>query len=260
MKNPILILPLLALTLAPAHSALVAHYEFDGDFTDSEGNNNLTAIGDAVVTGAAAPFNGGTASLLLDGDGDRAQIADNAALSITGALSLAAWVRPDNFSNSAAGIISKYTNEGGDQRAYNLRLGGAGNSKVLFGLSPTGTFNSRIELLSSVSLVADMWNHIAVTFDPSNSMKIYINGVEDTSSAFISGSAAPAGIADTTAPLRIGLQFSPEPQSYFDGEIDDARIYSNTLSASAVADLVPEPSSALLGVLGLAGFLVRRRR
>ena len=42
--------------------------------------------------------------------------------------------------------------------------------------------------------------------------------------------------------------------------LDDIRIYDHALSASDVAALVPEPSVALLGSLGLIGGLMRRRR
>jgi len=48
---------------------------------------------------------------------------------------------------------------------------------------------------------------------------------------------------------------------FWNGSVDEVRIYDNELSATEVATLagVPEPSSALLGLASL-GLLLRRKR
>lgn len=56
-----------------------------------------------------------------------------------------------------------------------------------------------------------------------------------------------------------GAPGSGSVNEFFNGYIDDVRLFDNALSAQEVSGLVPEPSVALLGVCGLATMLVRRR-
>jgi hypothetical protein len=85
-------------------------------------------------------------------------------------------------------------------------------------------------------------------------LTFYIDGVEvgrtmnDTIGSF------------ETSPAFIGKEMKDELNwRFFNGAIDDLRIYDNALSAEEVAALVPEPTTiALLGIGGLG--LLRRRR
>ena len=47
---------------------------------------------------------------------------------------------------------------------------------------------------------------------------------------------------------------------FFNGSLDDLRIYDHALSQAEVRRLVPEPSASTLCLLALAGLLRRKRR
>lgn len=107
------------------------------------------------------------------------------------------------------------------------------------------------------------FHHYALTVSATNNDSwFYIDGVQVGSRGF--------AIATTTggSNTRFGDQFCCYGE-YFNGDLDDVRIYTNTLSSQQVAALAnpavnvtPEPASLALlgtGLLGMAG-VVRRRR
>ena len=71
------------------------------------------------------------------------------------------------------------------------------------------------------SLTANVWTHMAATYDGST-VRLFINGVQVASAAF-SGS-----ITSSTNPLRIGG--NSIWGEYFQGMIDEVRIYNRALS------------------------------
>ena len=74
------------------------------------------------------------------------------------------------------------------------------------------------------------WHHIVGTYDKT-AMKIYIDGtLEDTNTDF-SGNLP---IVDGN--LRIGADYQPIPDNFFNGLIDEARIYNRALSADEIAE------------------------
>lgn len=99
------------------------------------------------------------------------------------------------------------------------------------------------------SFVANTWTHL---------MLIRQNG---TATFYINGTAS--GTTGTTpAHGDIHLSVNPGAVRYFDGLMDEARIvtFAGTDSLTDIkASLVPEPSAALFGGLGML-FLLRRRR
>ncbi len=81
-------------------------------------------------------------------------------------------------------------------------------------------------------------------------IKLYVNGnlqgVTDYSGTYEYNSES----------LYIGHQ-QPGADRYYNGLLDDLRIYNNALSQSEISALVPEPATLLL--LGLGAALLRKR-
>jgi hypothetical protein len=74
------------------------------------------------------------------------------------------------------------------------------------------------------------WTHVASTYDGAT-LRIYVNGVLDHSLAVTGTTCANADA------LIIGAKVKPSAgisEAYFDGRIDDVRVYRRALSASEI--------------------------
>jgi hypothetical protein len=63
-------------------------------------------------------------------------------------------------------------------------------------------------------------------------MKLYLNGIEVASQTHPVG-----GAIDTNAAIPVALGANGPPEQFFDGVLDDMRVYDKALSASEIADL-----------------------
>lgn len=83
--------------------------------------------------------------------------------------------------------------------------------------------------VSSASFPTNSWRHVALTFnDSTNTMTLYINGVQVNQKTSVSGSY----ISET---LRIGAHYAGgNPVSFWNGRIAIVRIYSRALSGSEI--------------------------
>ncbi len=191
-------------------------------------------LGQASAQGPALPGFGATNHApVFDGTDNRSETADNATvgdvIDITGPLTLEAWVLHDSSTPTTnEGIAAKY--RGSDNsRAYNLYL----NPSLELGMviSPSGQFSDARVLESDTPLSADQWYHVAATFVPGHSMKLYVDGamVQETTTD------VPAAIHVNNAPLWIGAQFATGPGEHFAGRIDEVAVYDRALSAERIA-------------------------
>jgi hypothetical protein len=103
----------------------------------------------------------------------------------------------------------------------------------------------------------DTWHHIAATYDGSNKI-LYLNGSIDGTG---SGS-----LSTTSGNGEVGRQ-ADFNNNFFDGVVDDVRIYDSALSASEVSALAssssasePAETFAFLGLLTTAGLGFREWR
>lgn len=106
----------------------------------------------------------------------------------------------------------------------------------------------------SGSFTANTWVHLALV-RTSGVTAFYINGVQQ-------------GSTYTPAPVHgtIHMAVNPGGGSYFDGQIDEARVLTFNAADAGAGNVnvinaltVPEPSAALLGGLGMLSLLRRRR-
>ncbi|MBW2973644.1 VCBS repeat-containing protein [Candidatus Woesearchaeota archaeon] len=177
------------------------------------GTPNWTSSG---VSGGAYVFNG---------SGDYIRVLSDNTLNLSKDLSVEVWVKPRSY---AGPILVKGDGIG---PKYNYYLQALSNRKVRFWVYPPagiGTFT-----VTSVSnLTLNQWTHIAATYDNSTrNMSIYFNGTLDNSAI---RSAANPPTMNTN--LYIGR--TPDniigPHFYFNGTIDEVRIYNRTLSAQQI--------------------------
>jgi hypothetical protein len=215
---------------------LVSRWEFDeGDGTtayDSAGDNNGTLVGDPCwVSGKVGNY-----ALDFDGNGDYVQVPDDNSLTPSDALTISAWIYINEISwSDRTAIVCKYYSSGGSKdRAYIVELGKNGepdNSTVCISVSQTtNPFNGK-QTCGTTQLQAGQWYHIATTFEPDH-QEVYVDGIEETDDT---DTAIADFIANNDQPLYIG--FNKEENTYFDGTIDDVRIYNRALSAGDIWQL-----------------------
>jgi hypothetical protein len=189
-------------------SGLVAAYAFDeGTGTtvaDSSGNDNTGTLGTGVTWtvgrfGSALAFDGGA----------RVTINDSPSLHLTDALTLEAWVKPSAVTAAWRDVIYK----GND----NYYLEATSDSAGVPGAG--GTFGTTY---GTAPLPANEWTHLALTYDRVE-VRLYVNG------ALVSSVPRTTAIATSTNPLELGGDsiFG----QYFEGAIDEVRIYNRALSA-----------------------------
>jgi chitodextrinase len=200
---------------AAGPAGLVAAYGFDegsgSSVADASGNGNTGSISGATWTagkfGNALSFNGSTS---------RVTVADSASLHLSGAMTLEAWVKPNVTTNSWRDVIYK----GNDN--YYLMAATTSSSRPAGG----GTFGgANGNVFGAAALPVGSWAHIAVTYDGS-ALRFFLNGSQ-------AGSTVKTGaISSSTNPLSIGSDsiFG----QYFNGAIDEARVYSTALTAAQI--------------------------
>jgi len=221
-------------------SNLVSHWRFDegeGDTAyDSAGNNDGTIYGaqwvDGIIDGA------------LDFDGvDDYVDCGNTFASVTGSTTktITAWAKSDtaDYSGQADGngrIITLYR-ESGYSGFSMLAKGSLATWQGLY--ATAGNYYNYID--SGVAIVADTSTHIALVQDGAG-VYIYINGVLANSST---DAAAPTMRRLVNA--DIGSYWGGY-SSFFNGRIDDVRIYNRALSEEEIEQLYQDGLPDLVAI------------
>jgi len=142
--------------------------------------------------------------------------------------------------------ITSWVNWGGGSSWQRIWDFGTGTT-VNMSLTPNNSSNSRPRFAITTSgsggeeqttapsaLSTDVWHHIAVTIDADNhTHKMYIDGSYVAQNT--SGYLAPADLGETGLNYLAKSNYAADP--YFNGTIDDVRIYNRILSATEIAEL-----------------------
>lgn len=189
----------------------------------------FTAFGDAQLSTAQKQF--GTASLLLDGNGDYIQSTNNIDFSSQATnFTFECWLRP----NSTSGINRI------------LQLGPDSNAESLYYQVNTFTASvggSTVLIREVASLPTDSWTHIAYVRQGTGRV-LYVNGTQV-------GSGTSANMPSNG---KVGIGYSPSaaPTQTWDGYIDEARLSNNVRYSS---NFTPSgPFTADTNTIGLFHF------
>jgi hypothetical protein len=205
----------------------IAHWKFDETSgttaADSSGGGNPGTISGAVPTTGqdAGAFD-------FDGVDDVVNVGSAAIFDNPAALTVSAWIRPDNTGEGGYGRIVQKGN--GTNGAAGYRFTMAGTNQLEFVVDYATTDLTRRSVVNSLTM--STWQHVAVTWDGSASasnVKIYVNGVEVSSYATTTSGVGARG-DDSATDLRIGN--NDLGSRTFNGVIDDVKFYDQVLSAS----------------------------
>jgi len=179
----------------------------------SPAKNNGTAVGGPVSV-ATGRFG---RALSFDGVNDKVEVPDSASLELANALTVEAWAQPKS-SRLHAPIVAKETSS-----YYTYKLEAGGEVKGI----PEGFISdvpwSWEDAEDTKALPNGVWSHLAMTYDGTN-MKLYVNGV--LVSTRIAAKPTVNGLK-----LMIG---SYKTSYFFEGLIDEVRIYNRALSVGEI--------------------------
>ena len=170
-----------------------------------------------------------TKSMLFDGVDEYVNIPDHSSLNITDNLSISFW-----FKSTASGtwhyLITKAGAVVSNTFQYWMRLRTGGD--ILFNVYQTGDGSTYKQIRSSSVWNDGNWHHVVGTF-ASGTIKLYIDGTEDTS-ATIAGTATSIGTQ--SVPLTLGA-YATNSQ-YTPCTLDEITIWDTTiLDAGDVTEL-----------------------
>ncbi len=231
-------LAMLALVLLGGGSALAAevgpdpvgHWKLDGNANDQSGTNHGTLMGDP--TWLSDPNQGWC--LDFDGDGDYVDLGDDPSLTFTEAITIACWIKVRQFDRNWNAIVTK-----GDD--WILARTRDDNRIAFLCLGPTG--GGWPEVYSG-DVNDGNWHHIAGVYDGSR-LHMYQDGSR------VESRALQGSINSQWSRVLIG-ENGQTPNRFWNGLIDDVRIYNLPLTAEDIGALAqseppvpPPPPPAL---------------
>jgi len=176
--------------------------------TNSQGyaaSDSITVTRTMVAPGNALDFDGGD---------DYVVVPDNDSFDLTDTYTLECWFKADSFASSGGlrGLVTKYQTTA--SHGWILRLKG---SELDFDEGST----------SGLNLQTDRWYHVAAV-NSGGTRTLYVNGNSVSLST-----TSPYTVEANTDPVRIGSDYSGR---FFDGQIDEVRIWNVARSEAEIRD------------------------
>ncbi|MES2763172.1 MAG: LamG-like jellyroll fold domain-containing protein, partial [Bacteroidota bacterium] len=207
-----------------------------------DATNNIV-VGPISGTGSTLSFNTGTLTSTttynvyaetqslgnkgLDFDGTNDVITTNIASSTTNSLTLEAWIFPRG--TVAKRIISSYFNNAAQSGEIILDTYNVTNNGRGLRLAVEGAGNTLHQLSSANVLTLNAWNHVAATFN-NGVTTLYVNGIA------VGNSTAPfTSIPSCTNTTTFGEDPTIGALEYFNGKMDDIRIWTTARTQSEIA-------------------------
>lgn len=191
------------------NNGLVGYWSFEegtGTRTEDSSNNNTTG----TITNATWTSGKMGKGLFFNGS-SYVDLGNPSAINPVNAITISAWVKATTTSVNND-IIS---DDNGGAITYFVRINASG--KIFGRISGT-------TITGNTTLLPDVWYHITLAYDGAN-MYLYLNGVSDATPVAKTGSITNSGTSK-----NIGRR--PGGAAYFNGTIDEVRIYDRGLPSS----------------------------
>lgn len=183
------------------------------DVCDRKGGSDGSATGAQVVNGIfshARQFNGTSNYINLP-----------AKSTHFGSFTYEAWI---NLSIDVRGdkvILCEGNTTGGCYQKFFV----AANGKLAASIDANGTNH-----YSNYALPVNVWTHVAMTYEGiSHKLTLYVNGIAQSDV----GTQTPTF---TGSAIRIGARTTTPPAIFFEGSIDEVRIYGEAVSSQTLKD------------------------
>jgi len=195
---------------------------------DSTSNNYTLTSGTSVPTqadgqvGSAVDFNGSTQYMsIADGSAPNLEISSDQAWS--------AWVYLDTLPSTYGYRVMHKAKLSNAANRHEMYIDHTNSGKVIYWL---GGLSTNVNVISTGSVSASTWTHIAGVYDSANSkLKVFINGVKTEVTA--SGTVGDSNADLIMAASRFGSGDSIA--QWFDGKIDQAFITNDAKTDEWIA-------------------------
>lgn len=207
-------------------SGLVAHYPFSGNANDQIGNNNNGLVNGATLT--SDRFGNANSAYQFNGVNNYIELPNANGLNVgTTSFSICAWIKTSN--NQKRGrVLSKgaaFCSTG-----YGIRTTDQ-NGTILSSVASNG--NCQVLMPGNKVINDGQWHQIVAVFDRTVNASIYIDGILDVEQKIDLSSFN----YNNNQSAFIGFSNDSNAPEYFDGSIDDIRLYLRSLSKCDIEDL-----------------------
>jgi hypothetical protein len=210
-------------------SGLIGNWTFDGNHV--QGTKAFDASGggsQGTLTGGPTQVSGKLGQA-LDFDGSNDHVVGTLASAFgSGSKSISAWIYT-NGNNTSQTIFSDDFNDGNGTQFKFMVLASTFNY-VRYSEDSSGWCTSSVD-----SIKQERWYHVVVTNPGDTTCRIYINGLEDSAD----NSMGDNGGTDTNFYIGSDTGFD-----FFDGFIDDVRIYNRVLTSDEIQRLYSSGASS----------------
>jgi len=223
-------------TSAPGDANLVASYQFENDYLDISGHNlNGDPCGSPTFqTGAV-----GNAAVGLNGS-SYVNCKNPTLLDFgTGNWSVCAWIK--TAQSDTGTIFAKGGDDTGGIR-YTLAVGENGSGRATLTTDDNVT---KVQIVSSIAVNNNVWHHVVGMRD-GNTLLVYVDGLLAGTNNTVPAGYNLSGTSQRNAYVG-AITYHPDGSLYkfYNGLIDDVRIYSRALSQAEVAYLAAKGASEL---------------
>jgi fibronectin type 3 domain-containing protein len=198
---------------------LAAYFPFDGNAVDISGNNNN---GTYYNTSSTSDRFGLSSGFSFNGSDSYIDCGNGSSLNDMGnSITLSAWINPSSL---AGGRIISKVEAGGSGGGFEI---GVYLDEVYFG------FNNSSLVSANISGYLNQWLYVVGLYDGSDA-KLYVNGVLVSTFTFTSV------VNNSSLNLTIGAMANHAPIGFFNGSIDDIRIFRRALPEDEIQSLYLE--------------------
>lgn len=194
------------------------------DLNDKTSNgNNLTNVNTATENTADLPFatNNVRTVDLETSSSQYLKAADSASLSLTGDMTIECWIKFESIPTGYIAFLTKWK----DGTGQDWFLGLLNQGSLEWYINGAAGACSRAWSPSTAT-----WYHVAASHSSGGEMKVFIDGAQLGTTATGQGNT----INDNDVATAIGAQDTPA--FYFDGLVDDVRIWNTVRTVTQIAD------------------------
>ena len=219
-------------------------YYNDMDFlTDISGNSNPHAYNGLEQSSPGFNDTVNNSAASFDGVNDFIDMTDSAPVEYNGVYSISVWINPDSLGSGDADCIYANNLGGGPRRTLCLE-----DSEIVFQEYDGSSWMSSCGANgceADVTINSSEWTYVTIVHKGWDDIDMWINGVNRSMSG--EGIPNPGATSNTLGGINDGSM-----QYFYDGLIDEVRLYNRTLTTSEISSLYTYGNGYLLcGVDGL---------